>query len=271
MVNEAFAVGELPPQQMLDALHDISTKCKKQGVRILIDAESQQIQQGIFRVGMDLMRKYNGDGYAVIYNTYQGYLKSTASTLDKHLGDAQNEGFTLGLKLVRGAYLASDQRSLIHDTKQDTDNAYNSIAQGALRQEIGRFGGKDGQPFPSVNLLLASHNKESVFAAHELHQQRLKARLPTVPVKFAQLQGMSDAVSFGLLQLKESGKILPEVYKCSTWGTMGECLAYLVRRAMENKDAASRTVDEYRALKTEAGLRVRAFLRSLIFLSHRKT
>lgn len=239
---------------MIDALHEICTSCKERNVRILVDAESQHFQWGILRITLDLMRKYNRDGYALIYNTYQAYLKSTPDTLAKHLAAAQQERFTLGLKLVRGAYMASDERSLIHDTKEDTDNAYNSIAQGALKRSIGEFG--TTTPFPSVNLFLASHNRESVMGAHYLHKQRVEAGLPTVPVGFAQLHGMSDEVSFSLLQLKGSDGT-PEVYKCSTWGSMGQCLAYLLRRAIENRDAVLRTSDEYNAMKAEVKRRVR--------------
>lgn len=240
---------------MVDALHEISRKCKDKKVRILVDAESHHFLSGILRVTLDLMREYNRDGYAVVYNTYQGYLKETPATIAKHLAAAKEEGFTLGLKLVRGAYIASDERSLIHDTKQDTDDAYNMIAQGALKQTIGDFGTKTS--FPSVNLFLASHNKASVIAAHQLHKQRLEAGLPTVPVGFGQLHGMSDEVSFSLLALKDKNGD-PEVYKCSTWGTMGECLAYLLRRAIENRDAVLRTTDEYDALKNEVKRRFRS-------------
>lgn len=240
---------------MLSALDEISTKCKARGVRILVDAESHHYLAGILRVTLDLMRKFNTDGHARVYNTYQGYLKSTPATIATHLAAASAEGFTLGLKLVRGAYIASDERSLIHDTKADTDTAYNGIARGVLRQELGEYG--TTKPFPSVNLFLASHNKESVMGAHALHQQRIKEGLPTVPVGFGQLHGMSDEVSFGLLQLKGPDGD-PRVYKCSTWGGLGECLAYLLRRAIENRDAVGRTGDEYRALKREVGRRVRA-------------
>ncbi|KAI8276165.1 putative proline dehydrogenase [Colletotrichum sp. SAR11_57] len=257
-VTAAFAADELPPQQMMDALEEVSIRCKERGIRLLLDAESQKFQWGIFRAGLELMRKYNRDGYATIYQTYQAYLKSTPATLAKHLELANNEGFTLGLKLVRGAYIGSDERSLIHDTKQDTDDAYNMIAQGALRRQIGEYGAPGGKPFPSLNLFLASHNKHSVVTAHKLHQQRMKDGLPTVPVGFAQLQGMSDEVSFALLQLKDGQDPSPQVWKCSTWGTMGECVAYLLRRAVENRDAVSRTVDEYAALKAELGRRLRS-------------
>ncbi|OQE08286.1 hypothetical protein PENVUL_c010G02414 [Penicillium vulpinum] len=256
-VTDAFAAGELPPQQMMDALYEVCTKAKDRKVRILVDAESQHFQRGISRVAVELMRKYNRDGYATIYNTYQAYLKSTPETLVSHLAVAKEDGFTLGLKLVRGAYMATDERSLIHDTKEDTDRAYNMITQGALRKNIGEFGDKGSRNFPSVNLFLASHNKESVVAAHKLHKHRVMSGLPTVPVRFAQLHGMSDEVSFSLLQMND-GDGTPEVYKCSTWGGMGECLAYLLRRAIENRDAVLRTDSEYRALKKEVSRRVKS-------------
>ncbi|KJZ68387.1 hypothetical protein HIM_10455 [Hirsutella minnesotensis 3608] len=255
LVTDALAAGKALPVPMLDALDEIGAQCKAQQAQMLIDAESQLFQFGIFGVGLELMQKYNGDGHAVIYNTYQAYLKSMPASLAEHLAAALDGGFILGLKLVRGAYLATEKRSLIHDTKQDTDDAYNAVALGALQQCLLGFGGTDtgARPFPSVKLLLASHNKESVLAAHELHTRRLGQGLKTVPVGFAQLQGMSDTLSFGLLRLSGA----PEVYKCSTWGSLDECLGYLARRAAENRDAADRTRDEYSALKAEAWRRLR--------------
>ncbi|CEI61554.1 hypothetical protein FVEN_g9359 [Fusarium venenatum] len=244
------------PKQFVDACYEISQKVKDRGAYILIDAESQHYQWGIFRLGMELQEKFNTDGNVVLYNTYQAYLKSTQDTIQKHLQIASDKGFTLGVKVVRGAYMSSDPRSLIHDTKEDTDDNYNQIAQGVLRQDFLGFGGFNKKPFPSAQLLLASHNKESLVKAHETHQERTKANLPTVPVKFAQLHGMSDEVSFGLLKLKDDKGVAPEVYKCTTWGTLGECMAYLTRRAIENRDAASRTLDEYTALKNEAWRRL---------------
>jgi proline dehydrogenase len=245
---------------MLDALDEVAMKCKDRGIQIIVDAESQRWQTGIARTTLELMRKYNTDGKAVIYNTYQAYLKATAASVAHHLAEAQRDRFTLGLKLVRGAYILSDDRALIHDTKQDTDDAYNGIAQGAIRQHIEEFGseGPDAKPFPSVNLLLASHNRESVMSAHKLRQQRIAAGLPTVPVAFGQLHGMSDEVSFSLLAERDENQNPPEVLKCSTWGTMGECIGYLLRRAVENRDAVLRTKDEFAALKKEAWRRIKA-------------
>ncbi|KAF2029066.1 pyrroline-5-carboxylate reductase [Setomelanomma holmii] len=218
-VVEAFARGDLPPQQMRDALEEIAVQCKERGIQIIVDAESQKWQKGIDRTALELMRKFNTDGKAIIYNTYQAYLKGTRANILHHVEEAQKGGFTLGLKLVRGAYILSDERSLIHDTKQDTDDAYNSIAQGAIRQQIGDFGadGPGAKPFPPLNLFLASHNRESVLAAHRLRQQRIEAGLPTVTVAFGQLHGMSDEVSFSLLAERDETEKPPEVFKCSTW------------------------------------------------------
>ncbi|KAG2411517.1 hypothetical protein HFD88_009073 [Aspergillus terreus] len=258
-VTDAFSKGDLPPTQMLTALRDICTKCQEKGVRIIVDAESQNFQRGIARVTLDLMRTYNRNGSALVYNTYQAYLKAMPITLKAHLEAASQEGFTLGLKLVRGAYLATDERSLFHDTKEDTDLTYDSIAQGALRQELWEYGAQGsahGKQFPSVNLFLASHNRKSLLAARQLHQQRLKEQLPTVSVGFGQLHGMADEVSFSLVQLKDEAGSSPDVYKCSSWGSMSECLAYMTRRAIENRDAAGRTKDEYAALKVEVRRRL---------------
>jgi len=148
--------------------------------------------------------------------------------LNQHLAEAEKDGFTLGLKLVRGAYILSDNRSLIHDTKQETGDAYN--------------------------------NRASVITAQRMHQQRVNAGFPTVPVAFGQLHGMSDEVSFSLLQEKDEAQTLPDVFKCSIWGSMGDCVGYLLRRAVENRGAVLRTSDEISALRKEVGRRLRAFI-----------
>ncbi|KAI2467896.1 proline dehydrogenase [Annulohypoxylon bovei var. microspora] len=241
-VTQAFVEGRAPPQRFLDAINEVCAACKSRSIQVIIDAESQHFQKGIAAVTLDLMP----------------YLKKTPSLIAEHLEAARKNGFTLGLKLVRGAYILSDNRSLIHDTKQDTDDAYNGIATGALRKQLGEFGGEGGKLFPSVNLFLASHNKASVTGANRLHQERIKNGLPTIPVGFGQLHGMSDEVSFSLLAEKDENQTSPDVYKCSTWGSMSQCLAYLLRRAVENRDAVSRTTDEYSALKSEVWRRFKS-------------
>ncbi|KAH8173708.1 proline dehydrogenase domain-containing protein [Sarocladium implicatum] len=258
-VCAALAQDRPLPQPMCDALHEISRMCMNRGAYILIDAEFQRYQWGIFRVGLLLQREYNRDGRAIIYNTYQAYLKSTQETISQHMQMALDENFTLGIKVVRGAYMATEARELIHDTKADTDSNFDTICQSLLRRDFNGFShdpGKSEKAFPSAVLLLASHNVDSLMAAYKLHRQHERDSLPTLPVKFALLHGMSDAVSFGLLKLRDSAGRTPEVYKCSTWGPLGECMAYLTRRGLENKDAAMRTAYEYNALRAEVHRRM---------------
>ena len=175
---------------MMDALDEVCQACQKRNARILVDAESQHYQKGIEWTTIALMRKYNRDGHALIFNTYQAYLKSTPQRLGRDLALAAKEGWTAGVKVVRGAYIATDKRSLIHDTKEETDAAYNYIAQSMLRRDEGLVAERGR--FPSANLLLATHNKYSALEALKLYRERTRAGLPTVPVQFAQLQGMAD-------------------------------------------------------------------------------
>ncbi|KAI7781346.1 proline dehydrogenase [Diaporthe eres] len=194
-VTAALAAHKTLPSQMLEVLDALCIECKNRNISMIVDAESQDYQVSIDKVTLELMRKFNQDGNAVIYNTYQAYLKKTTRNVMDHLIEASRGGFTLGLKVVRGAYILSEQRSFIHDTKEDTDTSYNSIAQGAIKRQLGDVGlpGPDSVAFPSVKLLLCSHNKESLSDALRLHQDRVKNGLPTTPVAFAQLHGMSDA------------------------------------------------------------------------------
>ncbi|KAG6368730.1 hypothetical protein INS49_002944 [Diaporthe citri] len=194
-VTAALAAHKTLPSQMLEILDALCIECKNRNISMIVDAESQDYQVSIDKVTLELMRKFNKDGTAVVYNTYQAYLKKTPRNVMDHLVEASKGGFTLGLKVVRGAYILSEKRSMIHDTKEDTDHSYNSIAQGALKRQLGDVGspGPGSVTFPSVKLLLCSHNKESLTDALSLHQHRVKNDLPTTPVAFAQLHGMSDA------------------------------------------------------------------------------
>ncbi|PYH48959.1 FAD-linked oxidoreductase [Aspergillus saccharolyticus JOP 1030-1] len=256
-VTQAFAAGQPVPTQMVEALDEVCRRVVEKKARLLMDAEQHAFLQGIHSLTLDMMRKYNRGGEAVIYNTFQAYLKAAPELIASHLKLAHEEGFTLGLKLVRGAYMSSDPRHLIHDTKENTDQAYDTIVRGILQQNYKGFGEK-GRPFPATDLFLATHNVESAVAAHNLHQTRVRDNLPTCKVEFGQLMGMADGVTYGLLQLRGQNRAPPAVYKCLHWGSLSECLSFLLRRAAENRDAVSRTMTEHEALKAEVKRRIRA-------------
>ena len=76
------------------------------GVRIMIDAEHSYFQPAIDHVTLQLQRRYNTNkDRALVYNTYQCYLKDTPRKLAKHIALAEREGWHFACKLVRGAYL----------------------------------------------------------------------------------------------------------------------------------------------------------------------
>ncbi|KAF2716170.1 FAD-linked oxidoreductase [Polychaeton citri CBS 116435] len=258
MVSEALAKGQALPNQMMKALEQICSRALERKVRIFVDAEQQSVQPGIDAVALDLMKKYNHKGTATVYNTYQAYLTIAPSTILDHLRIASGENFTLGVKLVRGAYMKSEPRHIIHKTKEDTDNAYDSITTAILGRRFGDLTetGLGSSKFPSVEMFLATHNKESTLKAYEHYQSQTDTGGRAVPIEFGQLLGMADEVSCNLLQLKlkaerTGNRYVPQVYKCLSWGALSDCISYLVRRAVENRDAVTRNRVERNALRTE--------------------
>ncbi len=258
-----------PSPALDEAITAICDLAASRGVRLAFDAEQQSLQNGIFDWTLDYIRKYNKStpGQAVVYCTYQAYLKAAPKILAEHLSIARKEGFTLGIKLVRGAYLASDPRHLIHDTKADTDACYDGMAESVIRRQYGAVlrpaAGEAGKEFPSVCLVLACHNLTSVRKAEAIRHHQLLTGEPRIDMVHAQLQGMADEVSYELVQAArrakeaEKGSNVPQAYKYLVWGTTGECLKYLLRRAQENRDAVQRTREGRNAMVGELARRMK--------------
>ena len=240
-------------------MQQICQKAQAQGCRIWVDSEQDTVQTSIDRWAIPFMRAYNTNpnGSALVYNTLQAYLKHSRSKLTSQLALAQQEGWTLAIKLVRGAYIDSDPRERIHDTKEDTDDSYNGIVHDLLSGSA-NLGLTTTTPesMPKVQLFLAGHNPASVNAAIDLMQTLSAAgKLQTKP-EFGQLQGMADELGCSVLQradgLREQGAgAVPLVYKCLTWGSVQECMQYLLRRAVENSGGTARMKDGYRAYMGE--------------------
>ena len=264
-VVQQLAQGVQPAKRIENAIVEICDTAQSKRVGLLIDAEQSFLQPGIDLWMLRYQRKYNIDE-AVVYGTYQAYLQSTPETLSRHLSIAQDEGFTLGVKLVRGAYMSNDLPHLFWSTKQETDCTYNGIAAALIRSEYNdvlqsSLAAKN-MKLPKVKLILATHNHISVQKAMEIQKQEAAKRQPRFDLCFGQLMGMADEVSCELVVsgIKSNSQNLeqgvPLAYKYLPWGSVGECMMYLVRRAEENRSAVARTERGRSALKSEIGRRL---------------
>ncbi|KAJ5497429.1 Proline dehydrogenase [Penicillium fimorum] len=259
---DAMAARRPMPEAMVKAVDEICIETEKQGSRLWLDAEQQVLQTGLDDWAIEVMRKHNKSETPLVYNTIQGYLKGSKANLDHHLTMAAQGGWSLGIKLVRGAYIEHETRSLIHDTQAETDRSYDLIADSMLCRRMPA--GKENLPFPKAALFLATHNAASATKAITTHQNMLLTNQPTVMLECGQIQGMADELGCELVQNYESALeqssasnlSVPKAFKCMTWGSVTECMGYLHRRAIENRGAVERTQHMVTALRRELWRRI---------------
>ena len=155
----------------------------------------------------------------------------------------------MGIKLVRGAYIyvEPNRGGLIHDTKPNTDNAYDQAVDMLIRgTPITTPSSKETKPW-KAEVMLATHNTQSVEKAMSLYRERSHTGQPVQKLVFAQLMGMADEISMKLAKDIKAMKAEAQpgsdvsVYKYSVWGSLEDCLLYMLRRAEENQDAAARS------------------------------
>ncbi|XP_060951129.1 hydroxyproline dehydrogenase [Limanda limanda] len=196
-------------------------------VRVLVDAEYTYMNPALSLVTMAMMKKFNKDS-AWIWNTYQCYLKESRSLLLEALSLSQSEGFCLGVKLVRGAYMDKERKLAekegrhdpVHQCWEDTNDSYNGsldVMLKAISQKPERH-----------RIIVATHNEESVRRAAQ-RMEELEINKGGGSVCFGQLLGMCDHVS---LTLAKEGYA---IYKSVPYGSVDDTLPYLVRRAQENQ------------------------------------
>ncbi|KAA0199537.1 Proline dehydrogenase 1 mitochondrial [Fasciolopsis buskii] len=91
-------------RNMLKRMDTIANHARSAGVRVMVDAEQSYFQPAVRRLTMEMMRLFNRES-AVVFNTYQCYLKNAREHLHHDLKQAALENFFFGAKLVRGAYI----------------------------------------------------------------------------------------------------------------------------------------------------------------------
>uniref|UniRef100_A0A3B3ZP53 Proline dehydrogenase n=1 Tax=Periophthalmus magnuspinnatus TaxID=409849 RepID=A0A3B3ZP53_9GOBI len=196
-------------------------------VRVLVDAEYTYMNPALSLVTMAMMKKFNKND-AWIWNTYQCYLKESKSLILEAISLSKKEGFCLGVKLVRGAYMDKERKLAqkegrhdpIHNSWEDTNDSYNG-SLNAMLEVISE------QP-ERYKIIVATHNEASVRVAAQ-RMVELGIRKDGGSVCFGQLLGMCDHVS---LTLAKEGYV---IYKSVPYGSVDDTLPYLVRRAQENR------------------------------------
>ena len=103
--------------------------------------------------------------------------------------------------------------------------------------------------------MLATHNAESLQKAQAIRDEQVRKGENRVELAYAQLQGMADELSCELVAASKAadGKAVdqPRPFKAATWGSVMECMNFLLRRAFENQDAMGRTVETRKAMGQE--------------------
>lgn len=196
-----------------------------------------------------------------MYNTYQVTNLSTPDKLASHLVIAHKEGFIPGIKIVRGAYRSYEQASILTKTKEETDQVYDGVIDALLKRKwnstLKAPAGYEGKPVPEHAVMLATHNDVSIQNALSIRREQAMNGEPLVECSYAQLQGMADEISCELVQASKAVAAgqknvdKPRAYKAATWGTLEQCMNFLMRRAYENQDAMGRTKETQRAMSSE--------------------
>src|SRR5690606_35657942 len=217
----------------------ICQNCYESGIKVLIDAEHSWIQDVIDDLVREMMQRFNREA-PIVYNTYQLYRHDKLASLQADYYLAETDGFFLGAKLVRGAYMEIEREraqekgypSPIQPSKEATDRDYDLAIRFCL-DHIDRIG-----------LMAGTHNEISSRLLVDEMNRRL---LPNDHhhIHFAQLLGMSDNLSFNLAAAGY------RVAKYMPYGPVKAVMPYLFRRAQENTSVAGQTGRELSLIAQE--------------------
>jgi proline dehydrogenase len=196
---------------------------------IFIDAEESWIQQAIDDLANTAMMNFNKE-VPIVYNTFQLYRRDRLAYLKTTFELGRINGFHVGAKLVRGAYMEKERKraaeknypSPIQDTKENSDRDYNLALEFCI-ENIERMG-----------LCAGTHNEHSSLYLTQLMQKK-GLQNNDKRVYFSQLLGMSDHISYNLSQSNYN------VAKYVPYGPVKEVLPYLIRRAQENTSVKGQT------------------------------
>ena len=208
-------------------------------VPLLIDAEETWMQSAADDLIEEMMVKYNKEK-VIIFGTLQLYRWDRLDYLKKLHKRSKEQGFKIGMKLVRGAYMEKERerakekgyKDPICVDKAATDKMYNDVQEYMLKN------------IDDMAIFSGTHNEESSYLLMDLIK-KLGLEKDDERVWFGQLFGMSDHISFNLsIKGYNVAKYLP-------YGPVRDVMPYLIRRAEENTSVAGQTNRELELLKRE--------------------
>jgi proline dehydrogenase len=223
--------------------------CKKayeNNVEVLIDGEESWMQDAADDLVVEMMKKYNREK-AIVFNTLQMYRHDRMDYLKKLHKQADTEGFHIGMKLVRGAYMEKEHKRAaekgyptpICASKEVTDQNYDASVVYMMEH------------LDKMAIFAGTHNEESSYKLMNLMQQKGIAKNDH-RIWFGQLYGMSDNISYNLASKGyKVAKYLP-------FGPVRDVMPYLIRRAEENTSVAGQTSRELMLITTERARRKRS-------------
>ena len=218
---------------------EVCQKAFENDVPLLIDGEESWMQDAADDLALTLMKKYNKQK-PIVFNTLQLYRWDRLDYLKKIHQEATAEGFYIGMKLVRGAYMEKENKRAeemgyptpICASKQASDDNYDATVAYMI-DNIDRMA-----------IFAGTHNELSSYKLMELMKTRGIAPNDQ-RIWFGQLYGMSDNISYNLASNGYNvAKYLP-------FGPVRDVMPYLIRRAEENTSVAGQTSRELMLIKRE--------------------
>uniref|UniRef100_A0A8C8A7P8 Proline dehydrogenase n=1 Tax=Otus sunia TaxID=257818 RepID=A0A8C8A7P8_9STRI len=240
---------DLQMKRMLQRMDVLAKRATEKGVRLMVDAEQSYFQPAISRLTLEMQRRFNRD-QAIVFNTYQCYLKEAYNNVTVDVELSCREGWCFGTKLVRGAYMEQERERAaqigyedpINPTYEKTNEMYHRCLDYIL-EEI--------KHSRKASVMVASHNEDTVkFTLRRMMELGLHPS--EKKVCFGQLLGMCDQITFPL------GQAGFPVYKYVPYGPVNEVLPYLSRRAHENRSFMQRANRERDLLWMEVKRRLLA-------------
>ncbi len=241
-VSENKALTKKEKEEWDRVVQRFDTTCKKAydlQVSLLVDAEESWMQSAADNLVEEMMRRYNKEE-VIVYNTLQLYRWDRMDYLEKLHKKAEKEGFKIGIKAVRGAYMEKENEraneqgypSPICSSKMETDKNFDLVVAYIVEH------------LDTISLFLGTHNELSTYRLMELMQD---SDIPYTDKRiwFGQLYGMSDNISYNLAAKGYNvAKYLP-------FGPVRDVMPYLIRRAEENTSVAGQTNRELELLRKE--------------------